>query len=63
MPKIAFDPRSNTKSGAPRQQPYDKAHGAALVSQVKGKGYDPGGVQFRIGDNQAKVIDQDAMPK
>jgi hypothetical protein len=63
VPKIAFDPRSNTKSGAPRQQPYDKSQGAALVAKAKGKGYDPGAMQFRIGENQAKVIDQDAMPK
>lgn len=63
MAKIAFDPRSNTKSGAPRQEPYNKANGARLVASTKANAYDPGGMQFRIGENQAKVIDQDAMPK
>jgi hypothetical protein len=61
--KIAFDPRSNTKSGKPRNEPYEKGQGAALVAKTKANAYDPGGMQFRIGDNQAKVIDQDAMPK
>lgn len=64
MPKIQFDPRSNTKNGKPRQEPYEKGNGAALVAKTKlAKDYDPGAMQFRIGENQAKKINQDAMPK
>jgi hypothetical protein len=64
MANIKFDPRSNTKNGKPRQEPYEKENGARLVGKVKlAKNYDPGAGQFRIGENQAKKIDQDAMPK
>jgi hypothetical protein len=53
-----------TKNGKPRQEPYEKGNGAALVAKTKlAKDYDPGAMQFRIGENQAKKINQDAMPK
>ncbi|HEX4605386.1 MAG TPA: hypothetical protein VH724_15405 [Candidatus Angelobacter sp.] len=63
MPKIQFDPRSNTKNGKPRQEPYEKENGARLVAKAKKNEYDPGAGQFRIGENQAKKINHDAMPK
>jgi hypothetical protein len=59
MPKIQFDPRSNTKNGLPRQEAYTKGQGASLVARTKaGNNRDGGGMQFRIEDgNHAKKME------